>query len=353
MTVNRNGSIKPPEAIIYKYFAVKKKALTLLELIFNFNTAGKKGPSLNTEERKVNLYYNPDHIVIGPVTCTETQRIYTTPLIVPEEHPYFFDHPLDHIPGILLLEGILQLFFIAAPDWLYLLKDQEIYIKNVEISFHHWCEKDRPIMVELTRKDVESSLQSRFAAQGRVIQNGKCICTVDLEGAVAAASNVPLSSIFPPESHLPYPELKLLHKRHKKNVFMSTLRPDGAGGYSCDLIKPAANHIFSNRKSSFYSMLYLLEAIRQFVMLLAHTIGKMPLEVPIILLSFQFSLHGPVYRQTNLYLKAASHSEINLGKKIVGSMAITLHEPGGILGEGSLKSMVISQEEYQRQRSII
>lgn len=308
--------------------------------------------NLNIEKHKINLYCNPDHIFIGPITCTEAQRIYNAPLIVPEEHPYFFDHPLDHIPGILLLEGILQLCFIAAPGWLDLLKDQGMYIKNVEISFHHWCEKDRPIMVELTRKNVESSLQSRFAAQGRIMQNGNNICTVDLEGTVAAAGNVPLSSIFPPESHLPCPELKLLHKRHKENVLVSRLKPDGTDGYSCDLIKPAVNHIFSNRKSSFYSILYLLEAIRQFAMLLAHTIGKISLEVPIILLSFRFSLLGPVYRQTNLHLKAADHSEMNLGKKIVGSLVVTLHEPAGILGEGSLKSMIISQEEYQRQRSI-
>ena len=305
----------------------------------------------DSEQSEAILYGNLDHIVIGPVTRTATQRIYTALLRVPEEHPYFFDHPLDHIPGILLLEGILQLFFIAAPDWLDLVKDQEMYIKNVEISFYHWCEKGRPIMVELTRKNGESSPEDRFAAQGRIMQNGNTVCTVDLKGAVAPTGSVALSFAFPLESHVPCPELKLLHKHHKENVIVSSLTSDGAGGYACNLIKPDVNHIFSNRKSSFYSMLYLLEAIRQFVMLLAHTIGNITLEAPIILLSFQFSLHGPVYRHKNLHLKVASHSEMNLGKKIVGSMAITLHEPGGILGEGSLKSMVISKEEYQRQRN--
>jgi len=36
-------------------------------------------------------------------------RRLTAELVVDQQHPFFFDHPLDHIPGLLLLEGAVQL----------------------------------------------------------------------------------------------------------------------------------------------------------------------------------------------------------------------------------------------------
>lgn len=40
----------------------------------------------------------------------------TTSLIVDYTHPYFFDHPCDHIPGMLLLEGCAQLALAAFAE---------------------------------------------------------------------------------------------------------------------------------------------------------------------------------------------------------------------------------------------
>ncbi|WP_269584449.1 AfsA-related hotdog domain-containing protein [Roseibium sp. Sym1] len=38
-----------------------------------------------------------------------TDRRLTAELVVDRQHPFFFDHPLDHVPGLLLLEGATQL----------------------------------------------------------------------------------------------------------------------------------------------------------------------------------------------------------------------------------------------------
>ena len=49
----------------------------------------------------------PGNRVISPID-REDGRV-TATLIVDERHPYFFDHPCDHVPGMLLLEGCAQI----------------------------------------------------------------------------------------------------------------------------------------------------------------------------------------------------------------------------------------------------
>jgi hypothetical protein len=53
-----------------------------------------------------------EHVVI-----TTPERVgdeFVSTLIVNESHPYFFDHPCDHVPGMLLLEACAQLAIAAA-----------------------------------------------------------------------------------------------------------------------------------------------------------------------------------------------------------------------------------------------
>lgn len=49
----------------------------------------------------------PGNRVISPIE-RQDGRV-TATLIVDERHPYFFDHPCDHVPGMLLLEGCAQI----------------------------------------------------------------------------------------------------------------------------------------------------------------------------------------------------------------------------------------------------
>lgn len=59
----------------------------------------------------------------------------------------------------------------------------------------------------------------------------------------------------------------------------------------------------------------------------------------------------PVHRDEALKLSAVQHSEVKVGGMLVGFISITLHGMGGVLGEGSIKSMAINQEDYQKQRN--
>ena len=49
------------------------------------------------------------NIAISTPRRTDTPGAFAASLIVDRTHPYFFDHPCDHVPGMLLLEGCAQL----------------------------------------------------------------------------------------------------------------------------------------------------------------------------------------------------------------------------------------------------
>ena len=51
----------------------------------------------------------PPNVVISAPEYTHDRSAVSASLIVDRTHPYFFDHPCDHVPGMLLLEGCAQL----------------------------------------------------------------------------------------------------------------------------------------------------------------------------------------------------------------------------------------------------
>jgi 2-oxo-3-(phosphooxy)propyl 3-oxoalkanoate synthase len=53
------------------------------------------------------------NVVIGMPGRGADRTTFVAPLVVDHAHPYFFDHPCDHVPGMLLLEGCAQLALAA------------------------------------------------------------------------------------------------------------------------------------------------------------------------------------------------------------------------------------------------
>ncbi|GAA2184049.1 ScbA/BarX family gamma-butyrolactone biosynthesis protein [Micromonospora lupini] len=93
--------------------------------------------------------------VAGP---TATARV-----DVPLDHASLFDHPLDHVPGMALLEAARQMAVLLTG---------EPRVTGLDAAFVQFAELDSPLTVTATqgeRIDVEVS------------QNGTAVCTVKLE----------------------------------------------------------------------------------------------------------------------------------------------------------------------------
>ncbi|MER5570618.1 ScbA/BarX family gamma-butyrolactone biosynthesis protein [Streptomyces goshikiensis] len=76
-------------------------------------------------------------IVLAP-----TQERWRWQLRVDTAHPVLFDHPLDHVPGMLLLESVRQAGHALEPSWGALMPT------SMDVSFNRYAEFDTPCWIE-------------------------------------------------------------------------------------------------------------------------------------------------------------------------------------------------------------
>ncbi|WP_179466331.1 AfsA-related hotdog domain-containing protein [Mycolicibacterium vinylchloridicum] len=112
-----------------------------------------------------------ENVVIGePIHATEGGSA-SAPLVVDINHATLFDHPLDHLPGGLMIEAARQLSLtiddsrvssLVGPSWL-------------RIDFHSFAEMDAVNTVVMTQ-DAADPLTFR----GDITQSGKTRATIEL-----------------------------------------------------------------------------------------------------------------------------------------------------------------------------
>lgn len=86
---------------------------------------------------------NREDVVLSP-----TQDEGRFQLRVDTSHPVLFDHPVDHVPGMLLLEAVRQAGHLITPD------DSAMMPSTMDVTFHRYVEFDAPTWVTATPLSV-------------------------------------------------------------------------------------------------------------------------------------------------------------------------------------------------------
>jgi hypothetical protein len=90
-------------------------------------------------------------------------------MVIERDDPTFFDHPLDHVPGLLMLEGIQQVSVAAACEQLGV-DHSEVVMSEFHLQFQRIAE---------FQPDVVCAIElDEDGAGGRVScsQDGKTCC---------------------------------------------------------------------------------------------------------------------------------------------------------------------------------
>lgn len=250
-------------------------------------------------------------------------------LRVDETHPYFFDHPLDHIPGILLLEGVLQLIELATPP----LSGRVAYVKTLNIKFQQYVQKDAPIELHLQQGDDPQVFNAR------VTQGAKLMCTCVLGMAYSSAFETQPAGDFPAtRCH----DKALLHKHREENVIVSDIS-SVAQGLSVDTVRLPDEHFFRDGDPDHCSMVYFLEVARQCYMQIAHGHLRIPLDTPMNLLALTFTLERPIPRNSPLSLAPQAGFEAQLQSFKTNRIYIDLFNRGEKFGQATITAQVLSQ----------
>ncbi len=130
----------------------------------------------------------PDNVVISSL-CERPGGVVEADLVVDPDHPYFFEHRLDHVSGMLLLEGCHQIAAAMAGrrcGW----APREIVCEAFEARFHQFAELESPVKLEARtmRAWPPGGASGAFALAIEVKQEGCLLAELSLEMAAAASS---------------------------------------------------------------------------------------------------------------------------------------------------------------------
>ena len=93
---------------------------------------------------------------------TSDSRMDRWELVVDPNHPIFFDHRLDHVPGMLILEGFRQGVRLLAGDG-------AAQLDGLSASFRAFADLDRPTLISVQRTPEPRRFSAECLQDGRVL----------------------------------------------------------------------------------------------------------------------------------------------------------------------------------------
>lgn len=225
--------------------------------------------SINIDRRS-----DPRNTVLDDLSV-EPQAARAT-LLVDQEHSFFFDHPLDHVPGLLLLEGATQIAGALADDM--------SFITRIEANFIKYAVLDRSIGLR-ARKSVRGR---RTKVEVDVIQENILRATLMAE----FLPGTPLIESSPTEDLQPCP-MEPLRKHRAENVLITEPKMD-IKMVSAELLQPDRRCLLADSGAAFHP-LHLLEAFMQMQRWLNHVDARTD-RIRDILLGVAFLTRAPLTR---------------------------------------------------------
>lgn len=248
----------------------------------------------------------------------------TAGLQIDTRHPFFFDHPLDHVPGMLLVAGLLDLIRAEIPAGSRL---------ALALEFPSMCELDQP--TQLTATLDSAGYQVTAAQDGRVVCTGSVGVRTDHVTAPTAAHRTsrPVAA-------------KLVHRARPENIALGD--PEHRDAEVRVPILPPTGYL-AERGYGGYGVEALIEAGRQLATLFAHTVDGNPLDAQLLWCRLDADLPATLPRDCALVLR--TWPEQANARKLQYPAALADAVDGRLLGAVKVTCMAISPESYQRFRA--
>lgn len=246
-------------------------------------------------------------------------------LNIDQEHPFFFDHPVDHVPGMVLMSSLIALAERAGVEC-EKNKNDELVGRVVELNFLRICELDEPSHAHASMVD-----KNGFHWNVEVTQKNRKTCAGSIR--LAPLRGLPTSSSKNQKSVTARPASgTLTHRRRPENIVVSGLERTDHRLMVSYLGTPQ-----SRRRSrcvrSTHAIEELFEAARQFATLMCHSVGGVDINTRLLLNSVFVTVSRPLPRHAPITLLSAGPEirqrrmtnmfDIDSGGRTVGSAKIT------------------------------
>jgi hypothetical protein len=227
--------------------------------------------------------------VITPVARRGDRR--TALLLVDQNHPFFFDHPLDHVSGMLLMTGLLDLVRASADPFLGTRSGRRV---RLSLKFVKFCELDQRVL--LIAEPDPANGGDKWAI--RAVRGDCTVC----EGTIELVRDTERLPRWPADGRPVAPCMPaLVHRADSSNVVLGA--PTICDGcYHVPLVSPPAGHFLRRHGEDRYGVEEMIESGRQLFTAATHIAHEQPAGTQLVWIVLNADLPAAPVRSVPLAL---------------------------------------------------
>lgn len=106
---------------------------------------------------------------------SDTPHTFAAQIHVDREHPFFFDHPVDHVPGMLLIEAARQFGIAVAHRFYDVPRSHGFILSGFDIRFEGFANLAEPVFMfgATTGRAERRGVLSDMTFGGGFVQRGR------------------------------------------------------------------------------------------------------------------------------------------------------------------------------------